>query len=64
MYIAFGIQMPEHIMLVAAVSGTGGSRRDGLSLLTGERDLYCLLYIHSYCSVSIFPVLFSVFPLF
>lgn len=56
--------MPEHIMLVAAVSGTGGSRRDGLSLLTGERDLYCLLYIHSYCSVSVFPVLFSVFPLF
>ena len=66
MYIAFWIQMPEHIMLVAAVSGAGGSSRDGLSRLTAERYLYYLPFshIHSYCSVLVFPVLFAVFPLF
>lgn len=34
--------MPESIVLVAAVSGAGGSSRDRLLLLVGERGLYCL----------------------
>lgn len=33
-------------MPVAAVSGAGGSSRGGLSLLIGERDLYCLPFSH------------------
>lgn len=36
---SFWIQMPEFIVLVAAVSGAGGSSRDRLLLLVGERGL-------------------------
>ena len=51
-YIAFWIQMPGHMMLVAADCGAGGSGRDGPSLLIGERGLHCLPL--AICSLLVF----------
>lgn len=41
-------------MPVAAVSGAGGSSRDGLLLLIGERDLYCLPFSHIFTPTVLF----------
>lgn len=46
--------MPEYIVLVAAVSGAGGSSTDGLLLLLGERDFYCLPLSHIFTPALLF----------
>lgn len=46
--------MPECVVLVAAVGGAGGSSRDRLVLLAGERDLYCLPLSHVFTPAVLF----------
>lgn len=56
----FWIQKPECVVLVAAVSGAGGSSRDMLLLLLGERGLYCLPLSHIFTPAgSVSVLLFS-----
>lgn len=48
--------MPECIMLVSAVSGAGGSSRDRLLLLVGERDLHCLPLSHIFIPAVLYSL--------
>lgn len=48
--------MPECIMPVSAVSGAGGSSRDRLLLLVGERDLYCLPLSHIFIPAVLYSL--------
>lgn len=58
---AFWMQIPERVALAAA-GGAGGSTREALPLLVGERGLYWLPFNLLFCFRL--PILFVLFSLF
>lgn len=50
---AFWMQIPEHVALAAA-GGAGGSTREALPLLIGERGLYWLPFNHVFAPAVLF----------